>query len=70
MLDDVTMTVRLIPQVLPGEYNIRNDRASSTTFILVPYMKVFGYLYNKAYEGMRKKHLPGGIMGKAVMSTH
>jgi len=49
-----------------GNYTYVMTGASSTPFIVSAYMKgIRGFDINKAYEGMRKNALPGGIMGKA-----
>lgn len=49
-----------------GNYTYVMTGASSTPFIVSAYMKgIRGFDVNKAYEGMRKNALPGGIMGKA-----
>ncbi|HVW59780.1 MAG TPA: glycoside hydrolase family 92 protein, partial [Puia sp.] len=40
--------------------------ATTTPFIVSAYMKgIRGFDIRKAYEGMRKDHFPGGMMGKA-----
>src|SRR5690606_32698964 len=40
--------------------------ASSTPFIVSAYMKgIRSFDVEKAYEGMRKNHMPGGLMSKA-----
>jgi len=49
-----------------GNYTAVMTGASSTPFIVSAYMKgirTFDTL--KAYEGMKKNHMPGGMMGKA-----
>ena len=49
-----------------GNYTYVMTGASSTPFIVSAYMKgIRGFDVEKAYEGMRKNALPGGIMGKA-----
>jgi len=49
-----------------GNYTYVMTGASSTPFIVSAYMKgIRGFDINKAYEGIRKNALPGGIMGKA-----
>jgi hypothetical protein len=40
--------------------------AATTPFIVSAYLKgIRGFDIKKAYEGMRKNHLPGGMMSKA-----
>jgi predicted alpha-1,2-mannosidase len=49
-----------------GNYTFVMTGASSTPFIVSAYMKgIGGFDVKKAYEGMRKNHLPGGLMSKA-----
>ena len=49
-----------------GNYTFVMTGASSTPFIVSAYMKgIRGFNVEKAYEGLRKNHMPGGIMGKA-----
>ena len=49
-----------------GNYTYVMTGASSTPFIVSAYMKgIKGFDIEKAYEGMRKNAMPGGIMGKA-----
>ncbi|NQU54800.1 MAG: glycoside hydrolase family 92 protein [Bacteroidetes bacterium] len=49
-----------------GNYTYVMTGASSTPFIVSAYMKgIRGFDVEKAYEGMRKNALPGGIMEKA-----
>ncbi|MFY0653191.1 MAG: GH92 family glycosyl hydrolase [Cyclobacteriaceae bacterium] len=49
-----------------GNYTYVMTGASSTPFIVSAYMKgIRGFDVEKAYEGMRKNAMPGGIMGKA-----
>jgi len=49
-----------------GNYTFVMTGASSTPFIVSAYMKgIRGFDHEKAYEGMRKNALPGGIMAKA-----
>jgi predicted alpha-1,2-mannosidase len=49
-----------------GNYTAVMTGASSTPFIVGAYMKgIRTFDGNKAYEGMKKNHLPGGMMGKA-----
>jgi len=49
-----------------GNYTYVMTGASSTPFIVSAYMKgIRNYDTGKAYEGMRKNALPGGIMAKA-----
>ncbi|MEQ6120614.1 GH92 family glycosyl hydrolase [Reichenbachiella sp. MALMAid0571] len=49
-----------------GNYTYVMTGASSTPFIVSAYMKgIRGFDAEKAYEGMRKNAMPGGIMGKA-----
>ncbi len=49
-----------------GNYTFVMTGASSTPFIVSAYMKGFrGFDVEKAYEGMRKNHMPGGLMSKA-----
>lgn len=49
-----------------GNYTYVMTGASSTPFIVSAYMKgIRGFDIEKAYKGLRKNHLPGGIMGKA-----
>ncbi|MCM4167128.1 hypothetical protein KCTC52924_02705 [Arenibacter antarcticus] len=54
-----------------GNYTYVMTGASSTPFIVSAYMKgIRGFEVNKAYEGIRKNALPGGIMGKAGYEHH
>jgi predicted alpha-1,2-mannosidase len=49
-----------------GNYTFVMTGASSTPFIVSAYMKgIRGFDVEKAYEGMRKNHMPGGLMSKA-----
>ncbi|MDP3433743.1 MAG: glycoside hydrolase family 92 protein, partial [Bacteroidota bacterium] len=49
-----------------GNYTAVMTGASSTPFIVGAYMKgIRNFDAAKAYEGMKKNHLPGGMMGKA-----
>ncbi|MEM9142548.1 MAG: GH92 family glycosyl hydrolase [Bacteroidota bacterium] len=49
-----------------GNYTHVMTGASATPFIVGTYMKgIRGFDINKAYEGLKKNHLPGGIMAKA-----
>lgn len=49
-----------------GNYTYVMTGASSTPFITSAYQKgIRGFDIDMAYEGMRKNHLPGGIMSKA-----
>ena len=49
-----------------GNYTYVMTGASSTPFIVSAYMKgIRGFDADKAYEGMRKNAMPGGIMSKA-----
>lgn len=49
-----------------GNYTAVMTGASSTPFIVGAYMKgIRNFDVLKAYEGMKKNHLPGGMMGKA-----
>jgi predicted alpha-1,2-mannosidase len=49
-----------------GNYTYVMTGASSTPFIVSAYMKgIRGFDVEKAYEGMRKNAMPGGIMEKA-----
>jgi predicted alpha-1,2-mannosidase len=49
-----------------GNYTAVMTGASSTPFIVGAYMKgIRNFDAEKAYEGMKKNHLPGGMMGKA-----
>ncbi|MEX0780683.1 MAG: GH92 family glycosyl hydrolase [Balneolales bacterium] len=49
-----------------GNYTYVMTGASSTPFIVSAYMKgIRGFDVEKAYEGMRKNHMPGGLMGKS-----
>ncbi len=49
-----------------GNYTFVMTGASSTPFIVSAYMKgIRGFDVQKAYEGMRKNHFPGGMMSKA-----
>jgi|GEM_PF-22274 len=49
-----------------GNYTFVMTGASSTPFIVSAYMKgIHGFDVKKAYEGLRKNHLPGGLMSKA-----
>ena len=48
-----------------GNYTYVMTGASSTPFIVSAYMKgIRDFDIDLAYEGMRKNHMPGGIMGK------
>jgi predicted alpha-1,2-mannosidase len=57
----------LIPRGPSGmNYTYVMTGASSTPFIVSAYLKgIRGFDINKAYEGMRKNHFPGGMMSKA-----
>src|SRR3546814_9465284 len=45
--------------------------ASSTPFIVRAYQKgIRGFAVERAYEGLRKNHLPGGLMSKAGYEHH
>jgi predicted alpha-1,2-mannosidase len=49
-----------------GNYTAVMTGASSTPFIVGAYMKgIRNFNVGKAYEGMKKNHMPGGMMGKA-----
>ncbi len=49
-----------------GNYTAVMTGASSTPFIVGAYMKgIRTFDAEKAYEGMKKNHMPGGMMGKA-----
>lgn len=49
-----------------GNYTYVMTGASSTPFIVSAYMKgIRGFDADKAFNGMKKNHLPGGMMGKA-----
>ena len=49
-----------------GNYTYVMTGASSTPFIVGAYMKgIKGFDIEKAYAGLRKNHMPGGIMSKA-----
>lgn len=49
-----------------GNYTFVMTGASFTPFIVSAYAKgIRNFDVEKAYEGMKKNHLPGGIMGKA-----
>lgn len=49
-----------------GNYTAVMTGASSTPFIVGAYMKgIRTFDAQKAYEGMKKNHMPGGMMGKA-----
>lgn len=49
-----------------GNYTYVMTGASSTPFIVSAYMKgIQGFDAELAYEGMRKNHMPGGIMAKS-----
>lgn len=49
-----------------GNYTYVMTGATSTPFIVSAWMKgIRGFDVEKAYEGMKKNHLPGGLMGKA-----
>ena len=49
-----------------GNYTFVMTGASSTPFIVSAYMKgIRGFDTKLAYEGLRKNHMPGGIMSKA-----
>jgi predicted alpha-1,2-mannosidase len=48
-----------------GNYTYVMTGATTTPFIVSAYMKgIRGFDIRKAYEGMRKDHFPGGMMGK------
>ncbi|RMG25288.1 MAG: glycoside hydrolase family 92 protein [Bacteroidetes bacterium] len=54
-----------------GNYTFVMTGASTTPFIVGAYMKgIRGFDVELAYEGMRKNHLPGGIMAKAGYEHH
>ena len=49
-----------------GNYTYVMTGATTTPFIASAWLKgIRGFDINKAYEGMRKDHFPGGMMGKA-----
>lgn len=49
-----------------GNYTFVMTGASSTPFIVSAYQKgIRGFDHELAYEGMKKNHLPGGLMSKA-----
>jgi putative alpha-1,2-mannosidase len=49
-----------------GNYTYVMTGAATTPFITSAYMKgIRGFDIAKAYEGMRKNHMPGGMMSKA-----
>ncbi len=49
-----------------GNYTYVMTGASSTPFIVSAYMKgIRGFDINLAYEGLKKNHMPGGMMSKA-----
>lgn len=49
-----------------GNYTFVMSGAPSTPFIVSAYLKgIRGFDIDKAYEGMRKNHFPGGLMSKA-----
>jgi predicted alpha-1,2-mannosidase len=49
-----------------GNYTCVMTGASSTPFIVSAYMKgIRGFDIHKAFEGLRKNHMPGGMMSKA-----
>lgn len=49
-----------------GNYTFVMTGASSTPFIVSAYLKgIRGFDAEKAYEGLRKNHFPGGLMSKA-----
>lgn len=49
-----------------GNYTFVMTGASSTPFIVSAWMKgIRGFDVEKAYAGMRKNHMPGGLMSKA-----
>lgn len=49
-----------------GNYTYVMTGAATTPFITSAYLKgIRGFDVNKAYEGMRKDHFPGGMMSKA-----
>jgi predicted alpha-1,2-mannosidase len=49
-----------------GNYTYVMSGAATTPFIVSAYLKgIRGFDINKAYEGMRKDHFPGGMMSKA-----
>lgn len=54
-----------------GNYTFVMTGASSTPFIVSAYQKgIRGFDMEKAYEGLRKNHLPGGLMSKAGYEHH
>jgi len=54
-----------------GNYTFVMTGASSTPFIVSAYMKgIRGFDAEKAYEGMKKNHMPGGLMSKAGYEHH
>lgn len=54
-----------------GNYTYVMTGASSTPFIVSAYLKgIRGFDIEKAYEGMRKNHFPGGLMSKAGYEHH
>lgn len=54
-----------------GNYTFVMTGASSTPFIVSAYMKgIKGFDIEKAYEGLRKNHMPGGLMSKAGYEHH
>jgi len=54
-----------------GNYTFVMTGASSTPFIVSAYQKgIRGFDAEKAYEGMRKNHMPGGLMSKAGYEHH
>ena len=54
-----------------GNYTAVMTGASSTPFIVGAYMKgIRTFDTAKAYEGMKKNHMPGGMMGKAGYEHH
>lgn len=49
-----------------GNYTYVMTGAATTPFIVSAYLKgIHGFDINKAYEGLRKDHFPGGMMSKA-----
>jgi predicted alpha-1,2-mannosidase len=54
-----------------GNYTYVMTGATTTPFIVSAWMKgIRGFDIEKAYEGMKKNHLPGGLMAKAGYEHH
>jgi len=54
-----------------GNYTFVMTGASSTPFIVSAYQKgIRGFDHEMAYEGLKKNHMPGGLMSKAGYEHH